>query len=136
MYHMWCFCSSGKEANLGLSAVSEAPTPSLKVVGARTSTDKNELVPCTCGIFLTGQFVKGSHQQPSEGPALLHEHDHTYPCSPIGRRQCANKCLEVVGFVILSLAYLTAVHSVSFNIKMLIYVRLGKSPIIHKGPSL
>uniref|UniRef100_A0A1B6L8X8 Follicle cell protein 3C-1 n=1 Tax=Graphocephala atropunctata TaxID=36148 RepID=A0A1B6L8X8_9HEMI len=57
---------------------------------------RSAVVPCTCGVFLTGQFTQGSHQPPTGFPALLHEYEQPFPCSPLGNRQCANKCLEVI----------------------------------------
>lgn len=52
---------------------------------------------CTCGVFLTGQFKKG--EQPKGYPALMHEQDMQFACSPIGTKQCSNKCLETVSFI-------------------------------------
>lgn len=52
--------------------------------------------PCTCGVFLTGQFVKGGNQEPTGNPALLHEHEETYPCNAFGSKQCTNKCLDIL----------------------------------------
>lgn len=49
---------------------------------------------CTCGVFLTGQFKKG--ESPKGYPALMHEQDSMYPCTPLGTKQCSNKCLETV----------------------------------------
>lgn len=52
---------------------------------------------CTCGVFLNGQFKRG--QQPTGNAALLHEQDSMYPCTPLGQKQCTNKCLETVEFI-------------------------------------
>lgn len=49
---------------------------------------------CTCGVFLSGQFKKG--EAPVGYPALMHEQDTMFPCTPIGSKQCSNKCLEMV----------------------------------------
>lgn len=54
---------------------------------------------CTCGVFLTGQFKKGSSEPPKGYPALMHEQDMQYPCTPIGTKQCSNKCLETVSLI-------------------------------------
>ncbi|XP_054271677.1 follicle cell protein 3C-1 [Macrosteles quadrilineatus] len=54
------------------------------------------IIPCTCGVFLTGQFAHGSHKPPSGYPALLHEYETPFVCTPAGQKQCANKCLEVI----------------------------------------
>lgn len=51
---------------------------------------------CTCGVFFTGQFKKFSNEPPKGQPVLMHEQDSQYPCTPIGTKQCSNKCLEVV----------------------------------------
>lgn len=54
---------------------------------------------CTCGVFLSGQFKKGSSEPPVGHPALMHEQDSMFPCTPIGAKQCSNKCLEMVNIV-------------------------------------
>ncbi|XP_055302182.1 follicle cell protein 3C-1 [Sitodiplosis mosellana] len=51
---------------------------------------------CTCGVFLSGQFKKGSSEPPVGHPALMHEQDSMFPCTQIGAKQCSNKCLEMV----------------------------------------
>ena len=56
----------------------------------------SDLTSCTCAVFLTGQFTKGSTDQPTGQPALLHEQDTSYPCTTVGNKQCTNKCLETV----------------------------------------
>lgn len=56
----------------------------------------NELIPCTCAVFLTGQFTKGSNEQPKGLPALMHEQDIPLPCSPTGIKLCTNKCLDSI----------------------------------------
>lgn len=55
-----------------------------------------EQVGCLCGIFLTGQFKKGSKEQPKGHPALLHEHPDSFPCSLFGNKLCISKCLDVI----------------------------------------
>ncbi|GFG34242.1 hypothetical protein Cfor_08197 [Coptotermes formosanus] len=55
-----------------------------------------ESVPCVCGVFLSGQFVKGSHNPPKGNAALLHEQPEPLPCNPFGNKQCINKCLDLV----------------------------------------
>lgn len=57
-------------------------------------------VPCTCGVFLSGQFKKGSKEQPKGIPVLTQETEKFFPNNAIGNRQCMNNCLEVVSFVI------------------------------------
>lgn len=62
-----------------------------------TSTNSSEQpVGCVCAVFLSGQFKKGSKEQPKGYPALLHEHPDPLPCSNIGNRLCTSKCLEAV----------------------------------------
>ena len=55
-----------------------------------------EKLPCTCGVFLSGQFKKGSPQPPSGNAVLLQELSDTMACGPLGEKQCINKCLESV----------------------------------------
>lgn len=64
---------------------------------------------CTCGVFLSGQFKKGSKEAPEGNAALMHEQDSMYPCTSIGAKQCSNKCLETVrifAFYFLSFEFL------------------------------
>nr|XP_023018163.1 uncharacterized protein LOC111507136 isoform X2 [Leptinotarsa decemlineata] len=53
-------------------------------------------VPCTCGVFLSGQFKKGSKQQPKGLPVLTQEMDNPFMNNAMGSRQCTNKCLELI----------------------------------------
>lgn len=55
-----------------------------------------EPVPCTCGVFLSGQFKKGSKDQPKGVPVLTQETDTPFMNNAVGNRQCTNKCLELV----------------------------------------
>lgn len=55
-----------------------------------------EPVPCTCGVFLSGQFKKGSKDQPKGVPVLTQETDTPFMNNAMGSRQCTNKCLELV----------------------------------------
>ncbi|XP_047369402.1 follicle cell protein 3C-1 [Vespa velutina] len=55
-----------------------------------------ESVGCICGVFLSGQFKKGTKEQPTGNPALLHEQSELFPCTPLGNKQCINKCLEMI----------------------------------------
>ncbi|RZC14248.1 follicle cell protein 3C-1 [Asbolus verrucosus] len=56
----------------------------------------NKPVPCTCGVFLSGQFKKGSKDQPKGVPVLTQEMETPYMNNAMGNRQCTNKCLEMV----------------------------------------
>lgn len=58
---------------------------------------------CTCAVFLTGQFTKGSQDPPNGNPALLNEHETLFSCTPAGNKQCTNKCLETVKDLIIFL---------------------------------
>lgn len=58
-----------------------------------------ESFPCVCGVFLTGQFVKGSRDPPRGNAALLHENSDPLPCNPFGNKQCTNKCLDLVSIM-------------------------------------
>ncbi|KAG5884342.1 hypothetical protein JTB14_024421 [Gonioctena quinquepunctata] len=53
-------------------------------------------IPCTCGVFLSGQFKKGSKQQPKGLPLLTQEMDTPFMNNAMGTRQCTNKCLELI----------------------------------------
>lgn len=72
-----------------LSQLPQIQAPPIQV----TTTSQ---IPCTCGVFLSGQFVKGGNQQPTGLPALLHEHSDVFPCNVFGSKQCTNKCLDIV----------------------------------------
>lgn len=52
--------------------------------------------PCSCAVFLSGQFKKGSSEQPKGLPALIQETDFTFACTPTGTKMCVNKCLESI----------------------------------------
>ncbi|XP_044728148.1 follicle cell protein 3C-1 [Chrysoperla carnea] len=54
------------------------------------------LIPCTCAVFLSGQFTKGSPEQPRGYPALVHEQEMTFACTNLGNKQCTNKCLDII----------------------------------------
>ncbi|XP_055914872.1 follicle cell protein 3C-1 [Eupeodes corollae] len=56
----------------------------------------NTTTPCTCGVFLTNQFVKGSDEQPKGDPAMIQEVNKVFPCNVIGQKQCQTKCLESI----------------------------------------
>lgn len=55
-----------------------------------------EQIPCTCGVFLTGQFKKGSQEPPKGNPVLMHEQELQFSCNAAGVKQCTNRCLEMV----------------------------------------
>ncbi|KAJ9591446.1 hypothetical protein L9F63_002052 [Diploptera punctata] len=52
--------------------------------------------PCVCGVFLSGQFVKGSPEPPKGNAVVLHELMENLPCNAFGNKQCTNKCLDSI----------------------------------------
>lgn len=75
---------------------------------------------CTCGVFFSGQFKKGSSESPKGYPVLMHEQDTMYQCTPMGTKQCSNKCLETVIFI-------SSYFSPSFSVKLFIIFFLIRS---------
>ncbi|KAK7869877.1 hypothetical protein R5R35_006681 [Gryllus longicercus] len=53
-------------------------------------------VMCSCGVFLSGQFTRGSKDPPRGNPAMLHEDVDMFPNTPFGFKQCTNRCLDIV----------------------------------------
>ncbi|CAH1970981.1 unnamed protein product [Acanthoscelides obtectus] len=53
-------------------------------------------VPCTCGVFLSGQFKKGHKTEPKGEPILMQEMDAPFANNAVGSRQCTSKCIETV----------------------------------------
>lgn len=51
---------------------------------------------CTCAVFMSGQFKRGSTEQPTGFAALISELEQAYPCNPVGMKTCVNRCLESV----------------------------------------
>ena len=51
---------------------------------------------CSCAVFMSGQFKKGSSEPPKGHPALIQETDINFPCTPAGNKLCINKCLETI----------------------------------------
>lgn len=62
-------------------------------------TAENELTPCTCGVFMSGQFKKGSSEQPKGYAALISEQETNFSCTPAGTKLCINKCLDFVSLL-------------------------------------
>ncbi|CAO1417443.1 unnamed protein product, partial [Diamesa tonsa] len=53
--------------------------------------------PCSCAVFLSGQFKKGSGEQPKGLPALMmHEIEGSFSCNSVGNKMCINKCLDSI----------------------------------------
>lgn len=80
--------------NNDLKAKLSLSTPS--PLAALTSLTGGENQPCSCAVFMSGQFRKGSKEQPKGHPALIQETDFTFPCTPAGTKLCINKCLETI----------------------------------------
>ncbi|KAF7287558.1 follicle cell protein 3C [Rhynchophorus ferrugineus] len=55
-----------------------------------------EDTPCTCGVFLSSQFKKGSKSQPKGEPVLTQEIDTPFMNNAVGNKQCTHRCLEVI----------------------------------------
>ena len=74
------------------------PLPNFLSNSASNDVEKEEKerIPCTCGVFLSGQFKKGSQQQPTGNAALIQEITESLQCNSIGEKQCINRCLETV----------------------------------------
>ncbi|XP_050548953.1 follicle cell protein 3C-1 [Daktulosphaira vitifoliae] len=54
------------------------------------------VTPCTCGVFLSSQFTKGSGKQPNGYATLMHEQDEPATCNALGIKTCTNKCLDII----------------------------------------
>ncbi|GAB0088932.1 Follicle cell protein 3C-1 [Sergentomyia squamirostris] len=67
---------------------------SLQELQQQLQVNEIERHPCNCAVFMSGQFTKGSKEPPRGSPALIHEHEDTYPCTLLGMKQCTNWCLE------------------------------------------
>lgn len=64
---------------------------------SHSSSSSQSSVPCTCGVFMSGQFDKGTpNAQPRGNAALMYEQDAVLPCTAQGNKQCTNRCLEMV----------------------------------------
>lgn len=60
------------------------------------SNSISDTTPCSCAVFMSGQFKKGSSDQPEGCPALIQETDIHFPCTATGNKMCVNKCLETI----------------------------------------
>ncbi|XP_055638455.1 follicle cell protein 3C-1 [Toxorhynchites rutilus septentrionalis] len=64
---------------------------------ASNSVKQTENVPCSCAIFLTGQFNKFNRSEPPRGnPGIQMELMQHFPCSTMGNKQCSNRCLDAI----------------------------------------
>ncbi|XP_066258752.1 follicle cell protein 3C-1 [Euwallacea similis] len=55
-----------------------------------------EDTPCTCGVFLSSQFKKGSKAQPKGDPVLTQEIETPFMNNAVGNKQCTHRCLEAI----------------------------------------
>ncbi|XP_030755180.1 follicle cell protein 3C-1 isoform X3 [Sitophilus oryzae] len=55
-----------------------------------------EDTPCTCGVFLSSQFKRGSKDQPKGDPVLTQEIDAPFMNNAFGNKQCTHRCLEMI----------------------------------------
>ncbi|KAM7348566.1 follicle cell protein 3C [Cochliomyia hominivorax] len=75
----------------------EASTTTANIIKATfTKTPQQEDLSCTCGIFLSSQFVKGSAEPPKGDPAISTTLERSFQCNAIGQKQCQTKCLEQI----------------------------------------
>lgn len=53
--------------------------------------------PCTCAIFLSGQFNRFNRtEQPKGNPGIQLELMQHFACTPAGNKQCSNRCLDAI----------------------------------------
>lgn len=58
---------------------------------------QSDNVPCSCAIFLTGQFNKQNRSEPPrDNPGIQLELMQHYPCTTAGNKQCSNRCLDAI----------------------------------------
>ena len=77
-----------------LSKIEVIPTNELSNNSIDTTASS---YPCSCAVFLSGQFKKGSSEQPKGLPALMmHEVEGSFSCNSVGNKMCINKCLDSV----------------------------------------
>ncbi|XP_055605328.1 follicle cell protein 3C-1-like [Uranotaenia lowii] len=69
-----------------------------QLVQSTSSPTKNEEhLPCSCAIFLTGQFNRHNRTEPPRGnPAIQVELMQNYPCTSTGNKQCSSRCLDTI----------------------------------------
>ena len=60
------------------------------------STSTSSQYPCSCGIFLTGQFNSSRKESPKENPSLMQELQLHLPCTEKGNKMCINRCLDAI----------------------------------------
>lgn len=66
----------------------------------KSTNSTKQPIGCVCGVFLSGQFTKGSKEQPKGFPLLVHEYPDPLPCTIAGNKLCTSKCVEAVSVYI------------------------------------
>lgn len=72
----------------------------IKSTNVTSTNSTKQPIGCLCGVFLSGQFTKGSKEQPKGFPLLVHEHPDPLPCTIAGNKLCTSKCVEAVSVYI------------------------------------
>lgn len=62
----------------------------------QNTNETNSLISCSCAVFLSGQFVRGSPKPPVGYPPITADIEDQFPCNPIGVNKCTKKCLDNV----------------------------------------
>lgn len=60
----------------------------------QNTNETNSLISCSCAVFLSGQFVRGSPKPPVGYPPITADIEDQFPCNPIGVNKCTKKCLD------------------------------------------
>ncbi|XP_052868636.1 follicle cell protein 3C-1 [Anopheles cruzii] len=92
-------CSSILLSVLGfvvlLQCIAAAKYSRFRLADTQRNTIPN--VPCTCAIFLTGQFNRFNRtEQPKGNPGIQLELMQHFTCTPAGNKQCSNRCLDAI----------------------------------------
>ena len=67
-------------------------------------------IGCVCGVFLSGQFKKGSKDQPKGNAPLLHKLSNSFACTNIGNKLCTKRCLNIVSILYARFSLLLLSH--------------------------
>lgn len=75
----------------------KADTPSnTTVTTVQNDISESSDLSCSCGVFMTKQFIKGSSKPPTGSPVIRADPEDIVPCGPLGVKKCTTKCLESV----------------------------------------
>ncbi|XP_060518633.1 follicle cell protein 3C-1 isoform X2 [Cylas formicarius] len=98
MWHFLFLASTLIVFPTNITATDNAKEGDFKTVTAPPSeeTPPPGPVPCTCAVFLSSQFKKGSKDQPKGSPVLMQEIDTPFMANALGNKQCTHRCLEVI----------------------------------------